>query len=130
MNARTKGADKAAVFVVDGHACVRDAVRALFDSSEFSVRGYPTAEEFLQNALLGARGCLICNFDLPDMNGVELLERVQERGQIIPAIILAPDADISMAVRGMRAGAADFIEYAGPDYRLVQRVRQILNDRN
>ena len=130
MHARTKCADNATVYVVDGHACVREAVRALFDSSEFSVRGYPSAQEFLQNAPLGARGCLICNFDLPDMNGVELLERLQERGQIIPAIIMARDADISAAVRGMRAGALDFIEYAGPDYRLVQRVRQVLNDRN
>ena len=130
MNARTKGADNATVFVVDGHACVCDAVRALFDSSEFSVRGYSSAKDFLENVPPGVRGCLICNFDLPDMNGVELLERLQERDQIIPAIILARDADISTAVRGMRAGAADFIEYAGPDYRLVQRVRQILNERN
>ncbi len=128
MNARTQGADNATVFVVDGHACVRDAVRALFDPSEFSVRGYSSAKDFLENVPPGVRGCLICNFDLPDMNGVELLERLQERGQIIPAIILARDADISTAVRGMRAGAADFIEHAGPDYRLVQRVRQILND--
>ena len=130
MHAKTKGADNATVFVVDGHACVRDAVRALFDSSEFSVRGYSSAKDFLENVPPGVRGCLICNFDLPDMNGVELLERLQERDQIIPAIILARDADISTAVRGMRAGAADFIEYAGPDYRLVQRVRQILNDRD
>ncbi len=130
MHARTKGADNATVVVVDGHACVRDAVRALFDSSEFSDRGYSSAREFLEHVPPGIRGCLICNFDLPDMNGVELLERLQERDQVIPTIILARDADISTAVRGMRAGAADFIEYAGPDYRLVQRVRQILNDRD
>jgi len=130
MHAKTKSADNATVFVVDGHACVRDEVRALFYPSDFSVRGYSSAKDFLENVPPGVRGCLICNFDLPDMNGVELLERLQERGQIIPAIILARDADVATAVRGMRAGAADFIEYAGPDYRLVQRVRQLLNDRD
>jgi two-component system CheB/CheR fusion protein len=47
---------------------------------------------------------------MPGMSGLELLERLKAEGNRLPAIMITGDGDVQMAVRAMRAGAADFIE--------------------
>jgi two-component system CheB/CheR fusion protein len=44
------------------------------------------------------------------MNGVELLRRLHDRGDRLPAIVITGSSDVPMAVEAMKAGAADFIE--------------------
>ena len=44
------------------------------------------------------------------MSGLELLEKLRHDGHSLPAIMIASNADVPMAVQAMRAGALDFIE--------------------
>ena len=44
------------------------------------------------------------------MSGLDVLERLKTEGHRLPAIMITGDGDVRMAVRAMKAGAADFIE--------------------
>jgi two-component system CheB/CheR fusion protein len=47
---------------------------------------------------------------MPGMSGVELLQQLQASGHSLPSIMITGNGDVAMAVKAMRAGAADFIE--------------------
>ena len=44
------------------------------------------------------------------MNGLELLQRLNDAGHQLPAIMITGYSDVPMAVHAMKAGAMDFIE--------------------
>jgi two-component system CheB/CheR fusion protein len=44
------------------------------------------------------------------MSGLDLLKRLRDRGDRLPAIMITGSSDVSMAVQAMKAGAMDFIE--------------------
>ena len=47
---------------------------------------------------------------MPNMSGLEIIERLRAEGQTIPAIVITGNGDVGMAVKAMKAGAIDFIE--------------------
>ena len=47
---------------------------------------------------------------LPGMTGLQLLEKLQDEGHRLPAIMITGNADVPIAVQAMKAGALDFIE--------------------
>ena len=63
---------------------------------------------------------------LPGMNGLQLLQRLHDAGHRLPAIMITGNADVSMAVQAMKAGASDFIEKPIGPTELVASVEQAL----
>ncbi len=74
------------------------------------VKTYATGEAFFDGYRPGSGGCLLVDAYLPGMNGLELLQRLNDAGHRLPAIMITGYGDIPMAVRAMKAGALDFIE--------------------
>ncbi len=98
------------VFVVDDDGAVREAMRVFLESDHRAVETYSSAEAFLEAWHPGRDGCLVVDARMRGISGVELVERLAADGHILPAIIITGFGDVQMAVRAMKAGAADFIE--------------------
>ncbi|MBI1206849.1 MAG: response regulator [Azospirillum sp.] len=103
-------ASPSAIFVIDDDAVLRDTLRALLESDHGTVETYPSAEAFLDAWQPGRDGCLVVDARLPGLSGIELVERLAAEGHSLPTIVITGYGDIDMAVRAMKAGAADFIE--------------------
>jgi two-component system CheB/CheR fusion protein len=54
-------------------------------------------------------GCLLIDAYLPGMNGLELLDRLTERGHALAAVMITGNGDIPMVTQAMKAGASDFL---------------------
>jgi two-component system CheB/CheR fusion protein len=106
----THGPETSVVFVVDDDDEVRDAMRAVLEDDGHAVETFSSSEDFLKAYRPERRGCLLLDAYLPGMNGVELLRRLHDRGDRLPAIVITGSSDVPMAVEAMKAGAADFIE--------------------
>jgi two-component system CheB/CheR fusion protein len=106
----TQGPETSVVFVVDDDDEVRDAMRAVLEDDGYAVETFSSSEDFLKAYRPERRGCLLLDAYLPGMNGVELLRRLHDRGDRLPAIVITGSSDVPMAVAAMKAGAADFIE--------------------
>jgi FixJ family two-component response regulator len=79
------------VAIVDDDAGVRVAVEDLLNSVGLRTRGFSSAEEFLRSAHCATTGCLILDFRLPGMNGLELQQE-------LPVIFATAEANISPLV--------------------------------
>jgi two-component system CheB/CheR fusion protein len=106
----TNGAPPPTVFVVDDDGALRDALRGLIEQEGRPVEVYGSAQEFLDAYRSGRNGCLVVDCRMPDMDGIELLERLKAEGHELPTIMITGYADVPLAVRAMKAGAASFIE--------------------
>src|SRR6516165_6869221 len=98
------------VYIVDDDESVRDSLSALLESKSYAVTSFGSAPEFLETARLLAAGCLIVDIRMPEMDGLELQQRLIERSLGFPLIVITGHGDVPLAVRAMKAGAIDFIE--------------------
>jgi DNA-binding NtrC family response regulator len=53
---------------------------------------------------------VITDYQMPGMNGLELLARLKERVAELPVIMITAHGDVSLAVNALKAGAAEFFE--------------------
>jgi two-component system response regulator FixJ len=114
------------VFVVDDDRAMRESLSWLLDSVGLRVRSYATAADFLAEHDPAQPGCLVLDVRMPGMSGLDLQAELTRRGVELPTIVITGHAEVSMAVRAVKAGAIDFIEKPFSDQLLLDRVRQAL----
>jgi two-component system response regulator FixJ len=114
------------VYVVDDDEAVRRSLAALFGSVRLGVQTFGTGEEFLEAVSEHSRGCLILDVRMPGMGGLELQRRLAEQGTRLPILMISGHADVPMAVRALKAGAADFLEKPLNEHELLERVQGCL----
>jgi two-component system response regulator FixJ len=98
------------VYIVDDDEAVRDSLSVLLESKAYAVRSFGSAPEFLTAAPSLPVGCLIADIRMPEMDGLELQQRLIDRSLHFPLIVITGHGDVPLAVRAMKAGAVDFIE--------------------
>lgn len=112
------------VHVVDDEEPVRKSLAFLLTTMGFTVRVHESATSFLSSAQGIGKACLVTDLRMPDMNGVELLEKLNEKGAMIPSVVITGHGDVPMAVAAMKAGAVDFIEKPFEDEVLVDAIKR------
>jgi two-component system, LuxR family, response regulator FixJ len=97
---------KPVVLVIDDDPAVRNSLKFALEIEGFSVRLYPTGAELLDEKDIPESGCLVADYHLPGMNGLDLLARLRERNIRLPAILITthPSATIrnQAALAGVR----------------------------
>lgn len=114
------------VFIVDDDEAFCNAVRRVFRSAGFRVETYASAAAFLSGYHACDEACLILDLRMPDVGGLELLERLQQRQIDLPVIIYTGNADVPVTVRAMRMGAFAVVEKPFSDELLIERVRDAI----
>ena len=100
----------AIIYVVDDDDPVRKMIREVLEDDGRLVEDYETCEAFLEAYRPGREACLVIDAYLPGMDGMELMGRLREAGDDLPAVMITGYSDVQMAVQAMKAGALDFIE--------------------
>ena len=92
-----------AVLLIDDDPAVRNSLKFALQVEGFAVRVYPTGSDLLNDEDMPESGCLVTDYYLPGMDGLDLLARLRERKVSLPAILITTDP--SAAVRGRAASA-------------------------
>jgi two-component system CheB/CheR fusion protein len=103
-------ADVPVIYVIDDDPEVCRTLCTMLQGTQRTVVDFATSEAFLAAPRPAGVGCLLVDACLPGMSGIELLRRLQETGDGLPAIVITGNSDVAMAVDAMKAGAVDFIE--------------------
>ncbi|WP_454918621.1 chemotaxis protein CheB [Xanthobacter sediminis] len=119
-------ASRPVIFIVDDDDNVRQGMRSVLEEEGRTVEDYDSCEAFLDAYRPDREGCLLVDAGLPGMKGLELLQRLQDAGHGLPAIMITGHSDVRMAVQAMKAGAFDFIEKPVGRKELVARIDQAL----
>jgi len=101
--------DTALIHVLDDDAEVRGSLGSLLRSAGFDVALHATPGDFLAAGGAPGPSCLILDIRLSGENGLDFQERMKADGVAIPVILITGHGDIPMTVRGMKAGAVDFL---------------------
>jgi CheY-like chemotaxis protein len=100
-----KGAPRPVVFVVDDDVSVRESLELLIRTAGWVPQIFTCARDFLARAPVRAPGCLVLDVHLPDLNGLDLQQRVAVDRNDLPIILITGYGDVPMAARS-RAGLA------------------------
>ena len=114
------------VFVVDDDDAVRNSMRWLVESVGLPVETYASAREFLETHDPNRPGCLVLDVRMPGMSGLDLQEKLHEKGIVIPIIVVTGHGDVPTAVRAIKAGAVEFIEKPVNDQLLLDTIQRCI----
>lgn len=111
--------------VIDDDDAIRDSLSWLLESRGVGCTCWSSAATFLAHFdrdPAAIDGALVLDIRMDDMTGLELFDRLRERGCRNPVIFLTGHADVPMAVGALKQGAFDFFEKPFNDNDLVNRV--------
>ncbi|KTD40232.1 response regulator transcription factor [Legionella parisiensis] len=114
------------IYIVDDDENVLRALKWLFDSMSFEVKTYLNSTDFLEQYDPKHVGCLIADVRMPDIDGLELLEKLKGQNSLLKVIIITAYGDIPMAVRAIKAGAIDFITKPINEKDLLKLIKKCL----
>lgn len=106
MNQRT-------VYIVDDNADFRESTRFWLSGCGFDVQtwGDPCeAVDALARRDRSGRACLILDVRMPQLSGLDVHDRLLERGAELPVIYMSGHADVPLAVQAMQKGAVTLLE--------------------
>jgi len=112
------------ICVIDDDGMVRDSLRELLESADYAVEDYDSAIRFLASDAVSRSRCLIVDVRMPEMDGLALQRELVKRGHRV--IVVTGHGDVPLAVRAMKAGAADFLEKPFNDETLLASIRMAL----
>ena len=98
------------VFIVDDDRDLRETLADMLECNGFSVETFASGMEFLNRQPPPRRGCVLADFRMPTMTGLDLQGQLNEAGINLPVIMMTGYADVPVAVAAMKAGAIDFLE--------------------
>src|SRR3954465_8553143 len=93
-----------AVFVVDDDVSVRESLELLIRAAGWQALTFDSAPVFLAHPRLCGACCLILDVALPGLNGLDLHEQIEARGDM-PIIFITGHGGVPMSVRAMKSAA-------------------------
>jgi len=100
---------KPLIYVIDDNVSICRALALLLKAHGFKVETFTRARAFLEYKHPKLPSCLILDIQLPDINGLTLQDTMARQGIAIPIIFITGHGDIPMSVKGIKAGAIDFL---------------------
>ncbi len=119
--------DQQTVYIVDDDEGVRDGFGLLMETIGQPYEVYSSAIEFLKAYRPDMKGCLVLDIRMPRMSGLDLQEKLKEKGSLLPIIFITGHGDIPMAVDAMQRGALDFIRKPFREQNLLDRINEALD---
>lgn len=119
--------DTPVVFVVDDDVSVRESLELMIRFAGWRPELFASAEDFLTHPRAGAPNCLVLDVGLPDLNGLDLQERIAVDRPDMPIIFITGRGDVPMTVKAMKAGAIEFLMKPFGDDALLAAIRAALD---
>lgn len=97
------------IHIIDDDAALQTSLDSLFRSVGYATRTFGSAQDFMNSGCSGNPGCLVLDVRLPGISGLDFQSLLASHGITLPVILMTGHGDIPMTVRGMKAGAIDFL---------------------
>lgn len=114
------------VYIVDDDEAARAAVELLLNAVGLTCQTFSSAAAFLDVCDSDCNGCLLLDFLMPGMSGVELQNKLLADDIHLPIIFISGHGDIPMVVAAMRRGAYDFVCKPYREHELLTSIKGAL----
>ena len=120
----------ASVIFVDDDPDIRPLMEQTLELEDIPVACFADGASALQEVHPDFEGIVLCDYNMPGMDGLDVLQRIRQIDEDIPVILLTGQGDISTAVSAMQQGAYDFIEKPFDHEELIELLRHALEKRH
>lgn len=114
------------LLVVEDDKTIREFLTRALAESGFGVDASALGHEAEKLALEGVHDALIVDLTLPDMDGLELIQRLRAQGVTSPVLILSARRSVDERVLGLERGGDDYMTKPFAVAELLARVRALL----
>lgn len=115
------------ILVVDDDRPIRSTLREILEFEKFKVEEAENGEEALEKVKNQKFDLVLCDIKMPKMDGIEVLEKLQEMHHDLPVVMISGHGTIETAVEAIKMGAFDFIAKPLDLNRLLVTVRNALD---
>jgi FixJ family two-component response regulator len=91
---------------------------------------FASAEEFLRSPDLNRTGCLVVDFNMPSMSGLDLHQSLLVQRKEIPTVLITAYPSDDVRARALQAGVIGYLTKPFSDHELLSYVRTALDGGN
>src|SRR5688572_29877527 len=104
-------AEKIKILIIDDDEVDRATVKRSLRSADFEAETFmaDSASAGLKLIKEQTFDCLLIDFKLPDMDGLELLKEIRKINKIVPVLLVTSYGDERVAAEAIKMGASDYI---------------------
>ncbi|MET0987422.1 MAG: response regulator [Steroidobacteraceae bacterium] len=114
------------VYIVDDDENMRHVIALMLRSVYYNAIEFGRPEEFLAAFDPQRHSCVVLDIRMPGMSGLQVQQRLNAAGAILPVIFITGHGDIAMAVQAMKDGAFDFLTKPFREQDLLDRINSAL----
>ncbi len=117
----------AKILIIDDEAAIRSTLREILEFEKYEVEESTDGKEGLSKVLEVNFDVVLCDMQMPKLNGMEVLEMAMEKGVEAQFIMITAHGSIELAVEATKKGAFDFISKPPDLNRLLLTIRNALD---
>ncbi|MGM0506266.1 MAG: sigma-54-dependent transcriptional regulator, partial [Bacteroidota bacterium] len=111
------------LLITDDEASIRNTLREILEFEGYQIEEASGGEEALERLEKGGIDLMLLDVKMQGMDGLDVLQALQDREQELPVIVISGHGSIELAVEATRKGAIDFLEKPPDLNRLLLSVR-------
>ena len=100
-----RAADRS-IFVIDDDPAILASLKFALEIEGYAVHTYSSPKALIADATRKTWGCLVIDYNLPDGNGLQLLDELRRRGVNMPAILITTNPGPHLRVRAAAASVS------------------------
>ena len=115
------------ILVIDDEKSIRNTLKDILEYEKFEVALAENGNEGLEMFGHDSFDVVLCDIKMPEMDGIEVLEKIFETGKEVQVIMISGHGNIDTAVEAIKKGAYDFIEKPLDLNRLLITIRNAMD---
>ena len=115
------------VAVVDDDESVRESLPDLLREFGYEAHGFSSAEEFLESDKVRPADCLVLDFAMPGMSGLDLQRKLARQERKLPTVFITAHGDEAFRLWVRERGAADCLLKPFTDTALLEAIQAALH---
>jgi len=116
------------ILLVDDDTTVLETLKEMLELHGYHVDSSDKPVTALKLVQMNSYSAVISDIKMPELSGLELLEKIHERNQDIPVILMSGQADLDMAIVAVKKGAFDFIIKPDQLQQLIHTVERAVRE--
>ena len=114
------------ILIIEDDSAVLTSLSFMLEVAGFETFPFDKVIRLLKAERLPEIACLVVNFRMPSMNGIDLLKHLRARQMLAPAVLMIEYSDKTVRERALAAGFAGVVDKTILHVNLVNEIRRAL----
>ncbi|MFM9983996.1 MAG: sigma-54-dependent transcriptional regulator [Flavobacteriales bacterium] len=115
------------ILIIDDEPAIRKALKEILEYEQFEVSEAEDGPTALKLVDKESYDLIFCDIKMPRMDGMEVLDKLKEKGIDSPVVIITGHGTVETAVEALKKGAYDFIQKPLDLNRILVTIRNASN---